>query len=370
MPHRRYFPRPAAGSLVCVAIVAIVVLTGAAGLLAMAGPGAGVSRAAEYKPALLPSTVIVKVPPGRSLSTVHPRGGTTYEFRRGTSYTGTLHVSASHVRITSYGRGRYPVFSRGKRGSDIVLSGYDDLIEHIALTGHGYQRVPRCGRARTAGYEFGINITGRRDTVRSVIVYGNLYAGVYVEANASHARIVGSRFHHVNSLNPNDIGAGAFGILIWGSHNTISRDKFNDQSTCSPVYGKDGSGVEVYRGSGNLIMGCTGQNDADFTELGGAGARGNLYGDDRFAGPGQFLVTRGSKDKADGPVRDTTMINDVAHGAVFSYDWRRGDGTLLKMKDSHVSGLSVGGGYVSLGGNHVGFRPWHHRRAVTSRRSN
>jgi hypothetical protein len=265
------------------------------------------------------------------------------------------------VRITSMVKGRYPVFSRNKRGSDITISGRHDLVERSELTGHGYHRVPRCGPARTAGYEFGINITGNHDTVRSVIVCGNLYAGIYVEADASHVRILGSRFHHVDSLNPNDISAGAFGILVWGKHNTIRGDKFNDQSICSPVYGRDGSGVEIYRGSRNLIVHCTGLNDADFTELGGAGARDNSYVDDRFAGPGEFLVTRGSKDKADGPVRDTIMIDDVAHGAVFSYDWRRGDGTLLRMKDSHVSGLSVGGGFVSLGGNHVGFRRPTHR---------
>lgn len=333
LPLRRCFP-----ALLSVAVVA--------GAFASPACAAGPSR----------SPRIVQVGPGRSLSSVHPQTGTTYEFRRGARYTGTLAVSAGHVRITSYGRGRYPVFSRGSRGSDIELSGYDDLVENIRLTGHGYQRVPGCGPARTADYEFGVNITGSHDTVESVIVYGNLYAGVYVEADGSHATIIGSRFHHVDSLNPNYLGAGAFGILLWGNHNTIVRDKFNDQSVCSPVYGKDGSGVEVYHGSSNLIAGCTGKNDSDFTELGGRGARNNVYRHDRFAGKGQFLVTRGSRDKLDGPVRNTVMIGDVAHGAVFSYGWRRGDGTLLSMKDSHVSGLSVrDGGYKSLGGNHIGF---------------
>src|SRR5258708_30168304 len=102
----------------------------------------------------------------------------------------------------------------------------------MRVTGPGYSRVPRCGRAKTAGYEIGINITGSHDTVRSVVVNGDLYAGVYVEAGGSHARILGSRFHHVDSLNPNHLGAGAFGILLWGNHNIISRDKFNDQSIC------------------------------------------------------------------------------------------------------------------------------------------
>jgi hypothetical protein len=354
-PHPRRFPGPAPITVLPAAAVAIASLTCAAVLALVQSPGAGQPRETGYKPAAMRSPSIVKIAPGRSLSSVRPRAGTTYEFRRGATYTGTLAVAADNVRITSYGRGRYPVFSRSRQGSVIVLSGRGDRVAGIRLTGHGYRAVRGCGRARTAGYEVGIDITGSHDTVRSVVVYGNLYAGVFVETAGSHATISRSEFTHVNALNPDDLGSGAFGILLWGSHNTLAGDKFTDQSTCSPEYGKDGSGVEVYHGSANLIEHCTGRNDSDFTELGGAGARGNRYVDDRFAAPGEFLVTRGSGDRADGPVRATMMIGDVVHGRVVSYDWRAGDGTLLTMKHSQVGSLSVDGGYVNGGGNKIGF---------------
>lgn len=72
------------------------------------------------------------------------------------------------------------------------------------------------------------------------------------------------------------------------------------------------------------------------------------------SGPGQFLVTRGSGDKADGPVYNTRLIGNVAHGAVVSYDWQPGSGTLLIMKDNHVASVSQDGGFVDAGGTVIG----------------
>ena len=354
-PHSHRFSSPTPISFVPAAAVAIASLTCAAVLAAVMPPGSDGPAVAGYKTIANVSSTVVKIAPGQSLSSVHPQAGTKYEFQRGATYTGTLNISADNVWITNYGTGRYPVFSRSSEGSVIQVSGNNDRIGQIRLTGQGYSSVSGCGSAKTAGYEVGVDITGGHDTVHSVIAYGNLYAGVYVETAGSYATISGSEFNDVNALNPDNLGSGAFGILLWGSHNTVTGDKFVNQSTCSPDFGTDGSGVEIYHGSNNLIEHCTGSNDSDFTELGGAGATGNQYVNDTFAGPGEFLVTRGSGDSADGPVHNTTMDGDVVHGAVVSYDWRSGDGTLLTLKNSHVGSLSQDGGYVNAGGNTIGF---------------
>jgi parallel beta helix pectate lyase-like protein len=300
---------------------------------------------------------VVQVAPGTSLSSVHPAAGSTYAFARGATYTGTLDIGASNVTIKNYGSAteRYPIFSRNSEGSDILVTGSNVTIAHIRITGQGYQAVSGCGSAQTAGYEVGIDLRGDHDTVRGLLAYGNLYAGVYVETAGSYATITRSRFRGVNALNPDNLGSGAFAILLWGSHNTIDHDTFNNQSTCSPDYGTDGSGVEIYHGSDNLIENSRGRNDSDFTELGGAGATGNSFLNNTFAAPGEFLVTRGSGDAADGPVTNTILTGNVAHGAVVSYDWQSGDGTLLTMKDNHVARLSQDGGYVDAGGNVIGF---------------
>jgi len=301
------------------------------------------------------SQSVTYIAPGTSLNSVHPASGVTYLFKRGATYTGTLTVAADNVIIDAYGTGRYPVFSRSSTGNDLTVSGNADFISHIRLTGHGYQQVPGCGSASTAGYEVGVDIGGLHDTVDSVKAYGNLYAGVYVEPGGAYATISHSIFDGVNSLNPSNLGAGAFGILIWGNHNTVNKDTFANQSTCSPDYGRDGSGVEIYHGSYNLIEHSTGWNDSDFTELGGSGATTNTYLDNTFSAPGEFLVTRGSGDRADGPVYNTLLIGNVAHGAVVSYDWQPGSDTLLIMKDNHVASLSQDGGFVDEGGTIIGF---------------
>jgi len=301
------------------------------------------------------TAAVVRVPPGTPLPSVHPLPAHTYLFKRGASYAGTLTVSADNVIIDAFGTGRYPVFSRTSAGNDVVLAGTSDFLSHIRLTGHGYRAVPRCGQARTAGYEVGVDISGLRDTVRSVHAYGNLYAGVYVEPYGGYATISHSVFDRVDALNPAGFGSGAFGVLLWGNHNTVAWDTFANQRTCSPAYGRDGSGVEIYHGSYNLIEHNTGRNDADFTELGGRGATTNTYLGNTFAAPGQFLVTRGSADSADGPVANTILIGNVAHGAVVSYDWQPGEGRLLVMRDDHVASLWQDGGYVDKGGVVIGF---------------
>jgi hypothetical protein len=323
-------------------------------LPAAATAAAGAAALMATTPATAATTAMIKVAPGTSLGSIHPAAGSTYAFARGATYSGTLSITANNVTIRNYGSGRYPVFSRTTDGNDIRVTGSNDRITNIRLTGHGYDAVKGCGSAKTADYEVGIDIAGKNDTVHDVLAYGNLYAGVYVETQGSYATISGSDFNDVNALNPGNLGSGAFGVLLWGDHNTITNDTFDNQSTCSPDYGTDGSGVEIYYGSYNLIEHSSGKNDSDFTELGGSGATSNSYTDNTFAAPGEFLVTRGSGD-GDGPVYKTTLTGNVAHGQVVSYAWQSGDGTLLTMKNNHVSKLSQDGGYVDEGGNVFGF---------------
>ena len=85
-----------------------------------------------------------------------------------------------------------------------------------------------------------------------------------------------------------------------------------------------------------------------------APGRPATYSGNTFAAPGEFLVTRGSGDRPTGRCM-TPLTGNVAHGAVVSYDWRSGDGTLLTMKDNHVASLSQDGGFVNQGGNTIGF---------------
>jgi hypothetical protein len=287
--------------------------------------------------------------PGTNLSSVHVRAGQTYQLAAGARYTGTLNVDADNVTIQGSGSGRWPVITRHSEGIDITLPGRGDTVRWLRITGRGY--------AGKNGYIIGVDVSGQDATITNVSLnvslYGDLYAGVYFERSASGEAARHSIINHCDALNPDNPGSGAFGVLLPGDHNTIENNTIKNQITASPVYGTDGSGVEVYHGRYNTIEGNTGSNDNAFTELGGAGATGNAY-----IGPGAFLITRDSGDKTNGPVRATSMTGDHVRGEVVSYGWQPPNGTLLTLRDNTISvpggtALWTDGGFVNGGRNIV-----------------
>jgi hypothetical protein len=302
--------------------------------------------AAPARPAA--AGAVIRIAPGTNLSAVRVRAGGVYDLAAGASYTGTLDIDAGDVTVQGYGSGPWPVITRHSYGSDIVVSGRGDTVRGLRVTGQGYD-----GKN---GYIVGVGVSGQDDTVTRVSVGGDLYAGVYFEQAASGGILSDSVIDHCDALNPRHLSSGAFGVLLWGIRNTVEDNTIENQRTASPVYGTDGSGVEVYHGRDNIVRDNTGLNDLVFTELGGAGTAGNQYIGNTFSGPGGFLITRGSGDKANGPVLDTTMTGNRADGEVVSYAWRPGDGTLLTLTRNTIVvpgkiALWTDGGYVNGGGN-------------------
>lgn len=336
-----------AAALTVAAVTALSGATATPGPARTPGTGSTPTPASGSGPAARTSrTVIVR--PGTNLSTVHVLTGYTYELVSGASYSGRLTVAADGVTVQNTGPGEWPVISRHSYGSDIHVTGRHDTVRWLRLTGRGY--------TGKNGYIIGVAVDGQDDTVTDVRAFGNLYAGVYFEAGAAGGVLSRSVIDHCNALNPLRLGSGAFGVLLWGSHNTVTGNRIDNQVTASPVYGTDGSAVEVYGGRDNVISGNTGANDKTFTELGGAGASRNRYTGNTFAGPGSFLITRGSGDEVDGPVYQTTLTGNHVNGSVISYGWRAGDGTLLTLTGNTVSvpgsiALWTDGGYLNGGHN-------------------
>jgi hypothetical protein len=172
----------------------------------------------------------------------------------------------------------------------------------------------------------------------------------------------------LDTNNP-DGSAGAFGVLLWGDDNTIQDNRITGNQACSLAYGRDGSAVEVFGGSGNVITSNTASNDDVFSELGsytGHIASGNSFvsntvTDGASSPGGAFLVTRGS-GSGDGPVYNTKATGNTVkltkrgdQGAV-SYAWRQADPTLLTLTANYLDlgrnqVLFEDGGYVDGGGN-------------------
>lgn len=319
-----------------------------------------------------------QVPCGTNLTTVSVTAGTTYALEDGCTYSGAsssqgavLNVGANDVTITNYGSGSLPVIHhQASYGSDIAVSGTGDKVGNVRLTGTGY---PGDG---DNDYEIGVDVTGSNGTFDNIKLEGAgsppapdpLYAGIYLESSARDNTVDDIYVNDLDALNPGNLGSGAFGVLLWGSKNTVENSTFDNQEIRSTAYGYDGSGVEVYgSASDNVIEHNTGRNDNSFSELGtdtpNAAPTGNEYLANTYTGSTTqsegFVTTRGSGDTANGPVHDTIMKgNKITDAETTSYDWKQGDGTLLALSGntfSYPGGvvLSTDGGCVNNGGDTV-----------------
>lgn len=323
-------------------------------------------------PPLTSESPAVNVPCGTALASLRPAAGSTLALKRGCTYTGTLTVTSDDVTVTAYDAGSAPVITLGRDGAAVDIFGSDVTVSNLTLTGAA-PRTWDCGGRRTpAGHVDGVDIEpGALDNTVTDISASGFYAGVYVNAGSAGNLIQDSRFADNTELDTNNPAgsSGAFGILLWGSDNTVQGNTITGSQACSIAYGHDGSAVEIFGGSHNLITDNQASNDNTFTELGsyaGATATSNTFESNTFSdGPVShgttFLVTRGSLDP-DGPVFNTVAIgNSVTltkpgdRGAV-SYAWLSGDGTLLTMTSNYLNlgsnqVLFTDGGYVDGGGN-------------------
>ena len=318
------------------------------------------------------AATVTKVPCGTSLTSLRPTAGSTLELSRSCTYKTFLTIRANSVIVTSYGSGSLPVIMRNTDGAAVSLYGSRDTIRNLTLIGVA-PRTWLCGGTTTpAGHVDGVDIypgaTG--DNVTNITATG-FYAGVYIMAGASGNFVQNSTLKNNIELDTNNASgsAGAFGVLMWGDGNTVDNNNIDGNQACSIAYGRDGSAVEVFGGSGNVVNSNTAWNDNAFIELGsysGGIASGNsVIGNSISDGPGglgsTFLVTRGSADN-DGPVYSTTVSSNTVNlpkqgdQGVVSYAWQSGDGTLLTLTGNYLNlgknqALYEDGGYVDGGGN-------------------
>jgi hypothetical protein len=156
-------------------------------------------------------------------------------------------------------------------------------------------------------------------------------------------------------LTPKDVNdnddSGAFGFLVHGNDNVISRNVISGQYAFSYDYGFDGAAVEIFNGNRNRIEYNTTADNETFTELGrngtGKTADGNVFGYNSVTSTkaqGGFLVTRGARSEI-GPVRGTVAVNNsvyLPNGDGWSCDEGCGAG-ILKLRSNIIKvGKKVG----------------------------
>ena len=319
------------------------------------------------------AATVTKVPCGRSLSSLRPAAGSTLELSRNCTYNDYLTITNDNVTVTAYGSGSLPVISLNHDGATVSVYGSHDSIKNLSLVGVAPGSWSCGGSTTPAGHVDGVDIySGATDNTITGVTATGFYAAVFIMTGSSGNIIQNSTFKNNTELDTNSPSgsSGAFGVLLWGDSNTIRNNYINGNQACSLAYGRDGSAIEVYVGSNNVISSNTASNDNAFAELGsfsGHVASGNSFTQntvsDGSAGLGvTFLVTRGSVDH-DGPVYNTTAADNTVNltkrgdQGVVSYAWQSGvDGTLLTLTGNYLNlgknqVLYEDGGFVNGGGN-------------------
>jgi hypothetical protein len=147
------------------------------------------------------------------------------------------------------------------------------------------------------------------------------YAGVYLNEGADGNKIIYNRLVNNTMINIGTTDdSGAFGVLVWGNDNEIADNQLDRNVGVSPRYGTDGSAIEIYNGSRNLIHHNRASENRNFTELGVDST--HIAGDNTYAfnlvtsvhQQSDFFITRGATDPGHyGPISNTRVFNNTVY---------------------------------------------------------
>lgn len=217
---------------------------------------------------------------------------------RGGTWSGGLTLSRSGspnapITLGAFGAGSPPLIAGG---ACINLTGAYQVVTGLAIR--------NCTK-------WGVRLAGNHGTVDGNAISNNV-TGVEVDSSSSQNRITHNQLVDNNRLAP-DPGSGAFGVLLNGSDNYVAANVIRGSDTPSPVYGRDGSAVEVYRGQRNVITQNLAIDNLTFSELGNSESVDNTFSYNivQSALPtSSFIITRGSGNSY-GPVRNTRVLNNT-----------------------------------------------------------
>ncbi|WP_336205155.1 hypothetical protein [Nonomuraea sp. LPB2021202275-12-8] len=278
--------------------------------------------------------------PWKSLDAVNAadiKPGDAVSFKRGSSFTGSLTLSASGtaakpIVIQAYGKGPHAKIS-GRDSGCVVVNG-----NHWRISGL------RASNCQWSGFE----LAGDNNVLSDVQADHNI-SGVTVTPTGSRNTIKGSTLADNNRMSVNDAGgdndSGAFGILLNGDDNLVTRNTITGSHAKSSDYGIDGAAIEIFSGNRNRVTHNKSHNNNTFSELGakkGDTATGNLFAFNVVTSSlkiGSFLVTRGPKHIV-GPVKGTVAVhNSVYMPARKTIGWSCHDGcspSILRLRNNVI----------------------------------
>ncbi|MDQ0819148.1 hypothetical protein QFZ69_000027 [Arthrobacter sp. V1I7] len=180
-----------------------------------------------------------------------------------TAQSGT---STAPITLNGYGTGNPPTVTGGKSGNCIRINGNYTIVDGL--------RGVACGYA-------GISVTGDRNIVRNSSASNNA-VGIKAGSGSDFGKYTGNTLTNNNIMNVKTQGtncgtpqavkcsddSGAFGVLINGNDNEVSRNTVSGSNALSYDYNRDGSAVEIYNGNRNYIHHNVARENNNFAELG------------------------------------------------------------------------------------------------------
>lgn len=240
------------------------------------------------------------------LDGIHLSSGDQVLLKRGTTLANAIEIddsgnSSAPIRISTYGAGDLPVVTGGR--SCVRIEG-----DHVEIDGLSAESCT------WAGFE----IDGSNVTLTNSRATGNA-AGVVIGTKSDHARvtsnmILGNNVMSVNTPDISDDDSGAFGVLLNGTRTEVIGNVFWGHAADSYDYGTDGSAVEIFDSSGNIVLSNTAFDNDTFVEAGGAASRDNTIAYNAILSSlpdAHGIVTRGRGDTTFGPVKDTVLDNNT-----------------------------------------------------------
>lgn len=245
--------------------------------------------------------------------------GDSLLLKRGCTWTGPLTAkwsgtSSAPVTIGAYGSGDLPKIQNGHE--NVMITGSYLLIQDI-WTRSDVPAVDTGCENQPMGWRVGFRFMSGAsyNTVRYSRA-DEQYIGILIEGGAHHNKILNNTLRNNNMKDPDPSSdAGAVGISLMGNDNEVANNDISGSDACSRFYGRDGSAVEVYGGSRNLIHDNRASQNNSFTELGKAGSSDNTYAYNRVTSTltiANFLVTRGAATSK-GPVYRTKVYNNTVY---------------------------------------------------------
>jgi hypothetical protein len=256
-----------------------------------------------------------------------PSPGDSLQLKRGCTWSGQLldlswtGTEAKPITVGTYGEGAAPRI-RNATYQNVRVNGSYIVVQDLDL-GFDVRSRAACGQPIGDYNAFVFGPGSHHNTVQRTKLSGAT-AGVFISGTSHHNSVLNNTISGNNVMKiwngDPEAALGAFGVLINGSDNEIANNTFTANIATCPTHADwyPSNSVEIYLGSRNKVH-HNRSTDRVFSELGSSAstrATANEFSYNLFTptiAHSFFIITRGAKDTAFGPVPGTIVAHNTTY---------------------------------------------------------